>query len=170
MSFVSIVSPSKTNHASKPSPGERPRQPVAVVGPHFVEGNRVEREPQRRGLDGLDGLAGKIARDEDRANEAVAIGELEVQHAAFFDLQRRDADLFLRLANRRVERSLAGLEFAAGTVDLARAEAAFFADEQHAAVLDDEAEIGVLARASSSTSPSEVRFGKRRMTSGGPNA
>ena len=57
-----------------------------------------------------------------------------------------DADFLLGFADRRFEGGLAGLELAAGAVDLARTETALLADEQHAAVCDDETEVGPLAR------------------------
>jgi hypothetical protein len=61
-------------------------------------------------------------------------------------LGRGDSDLLLRFADCRLQRGFAGLELAAGGVNFSGAEAALLADEQDAAVLDDEAEIGPLAR------------------------
>ena len=101
--------------------GEHLRQPMAVVLPHLVVGNRLEIEPQRRGLVGLDGLAGELPRDENGAVQAVAVGELEVQFTALFERRRGDADFLLGFANGGGQRGFPRLDFPARTVDLARA-------------------------------------------------
>ena len=45
-------------------------------------------------------------------------------------MERRDANFLLGLADRRSQRGLARLNFAAGTINLTRAQPALFANEQ----------------------------------------
>ena len=55
------------------------RQPVAVVRPHLVVGNGIERGPERRRLISLARLAFEILGQKDDAMQAVTIAELKVQ-------------------------------------------------------------------------------------------
>ena len=56
--------------------------------------------------------------------QAVTVRELKVQYPALLNRERRHADLFLRFANRRLERRFARLDLSARPVNLARAQAA----------------------------------------------
>jgi hypothetical protein len=58
------------------------RQPVAVVRPHLVVGNGIERGPERRRFIGLARLAFEIVGEKDRAMQAVTVAKLEMQFAA----------------------------------------------------------------------------------------
>ena len=55
------------------------RQPAAVVRPHLIVGNGVERDPKRHRFISLARLAFEIAGEKDDAIEAVTIAELKVQ-------------------------------------------------------------------------------------------
>ena len=80
--------------------GEDLGEPVPVVLPHFIVGDAVEVEPGGwawpRSM--LDRLAAEMAREEDGAVQAVAVGKLKVELAAFFQFRGGDADLFLGFA------------------------------------------------------------------------
>jgi hypothetical protein len=78
--------------------------------------------------------------------QAVAVRELKVEFAALLEFRGRDADFFLGFANGGFQGGFPRLDFSARAVDLARAKSPLLADEQDPAVLDDEAEIGPLAR------------------------
>jgi len=78
--------------------------------------------------------------------QAVAVGKLEMQLTALLERRRGDADFLLGFADGRGERGLPWLDLAAGTVDFARAQPSLLANEQNAAVVDDKAEVGPLAR------------------------
>ena len=68
------------------------------------------------------------------------IGEVEVKLAVEDGIERCNPDFLLHLSDGGGQRGFAGIDLAAGTVDLARADAAFLADEQQLAVPHDVAE------------------------------
>jgi hypothetical protein len=69
-----------------------------------------------------------------------------MQFSTLLEHRRRNTNLLLGLSDRRIKRGLARLDLAARPIDFARAESALLADEEYAAVLDDEAKVGPLAR------------------------
>ncbi|MEY5016516.1 MAG: hypothetical protein RIS92_2874 [Verrucomicrobiota bacterium] len=82
--------------------------------------------------------------DEDFAEEAIAVGEPEAEHAAGFEGTGLDANLFEGFADGGVGGRLAGFDFAAGRVDVSSAETAFFFNEQHLVAVKNEAEHGAM--------------------------
>src|SRR5678816_777379 len=101
---------------------------MAVVFPHIVEGDGIDRNPEGRGFIGLDWISLEVASHKHRAVQAVAIGELKVQLSAILEEQWSYANFLLNFANGGVEGGFTGFQFTAGAIDLARAEAALFAD------------------------------------------
>src|SRR5213080_1286002 len=73
----------KREVAAKRIAFEHQRKPVPVILPHFVKRDRLHVIPKWRGLRGLDRLAFAIESEKDRAVQAVAIGKLEIEFAAF---------------------------------------------------------------------------------------
>jgi hypothetical protein len=69
-----------------------------------------------------------------------------MQLAVLFDLKRYDSKLFVGFTEDRLERGLARINLAAGSVDFARSEAALLSDKENFFVAQDEAEVGTLAR------------------------
>jgi hypothetical protein len=78
--------------------------------------------------------------------QAVAVAELEVQFAMLRGVTHGDTEFLEGFAQGSGERRLARVDLAAGSVDLARAEAAFFADEENLPVAHDEEKVGALLR------------------------
>ena len=78
--------------------------------------------------------------------DRVSVDELEAQLAARLDSRRCDEQLLLDLANRARERRFPGVDAPAGSVDLAGAEAALFADQQDLTAADHEEQRRALAR------------------------
>ena len=128
------------------SASDHARQPVDVVGPHFMVGNGINRRPDRKGFVGFDERAGEGFRREDGAMEAVAVNELKMEFSTGLDSVRCDANLFLGLTHGAFVWCLAGFDAATGGVDFACAETALFTDEKDLGILDDETQGGPLAR------------------------
>lgn len=121
---------------------DQEREPVPVVGPHFVVGDGVERGPERNGFVSFVRFALEIQRPEDRAMEAVTVAELEMQFAMLDRAKRPDPELFFGFAQGGLQRRFAGIDLAARAIDLARAKAAFLADEENFFVTHDEEKVG----------------------------
>jgi len=119
---------------------KHPWEPVAIVGPHPVEGDLRDGDPERSRFVGLPRLSAAVAGAEHVHEEREAVRELEPKLTARFDAQRRDAQLLLHLAHRAGKRGFPFLEMAARPVDLACAEAALLVDEEHLPVAHDEQE------------------------------
>jgi hypothetical protein len=113
-----------------------------IVSPH-LSWNLVRRQGERPV--GPARLPEK-SRARKTAMQAVAVSELEIQIAPLLGIKRRDPEFFARLSQSSVERRLARVDFASGSVDFPRAKAAFFVDEQNLFVADDEEQIGPNAR------------------------
>ena len=128
--------------APERAPGEHERDPEAVVGPHLVEGDGVERGPDGDRLVGLAHLARTRVGGEHVALEPVAVGELEGEVPAPARGGGADADLLARLADGRLLGRLPRLDAPARRADLPRAEAALLADEERLAPADDEEQDG----------------------------
>src|ERR1041385_5088131 len=119
------------------------RQPVPVIGPHFVVGDGVDCCPKWDGFVGLAWFPIERMGEKNRAIKAVAVAELKMQFTMLFGPERFDAELLEGLAQRGPKRRFARIHFAAGSVDFARAEAALFADEENLLLAHDEKKIGV---------------------------
>ena len=105
------------------------RQPVDVVGPHFMVGNGINRRPDRKGFVGFDEGSGEGIGCENGAVEAVAIDELKMEFSTGLDSVRCDPDLFLGLTHGAFVRFLAEFDAAAGGVDFSGPETALFTNE-----------------------------------------
>jgi hypothetical protein len=136
------------------------RQPVDVVGPHFVVGNPINRRPDRKGFVGFDEGAGEGIGYEHGAMKTIAVNELKMEFSTGLDSVRRDADFFLGLTHGAIVWFLAGFDAAAGGVDFTRAETAFFADEEDLGILHNETQGGPLARL---PLVPEIVHGRRRL-------
>ncbi len=123
------------------------RQPVAVVRPHLVVGNGIERRPERRPL---------------RRSRAVRLRNRGRERRCNAGCNRRGTGNAVRRAasapsgvtpssskiSRRadLQRRLARIDLAAGSVDFARAETALLADEENFSISHNEEEGGANAR------------------------
>ena len=125
-----------------PAPGRQAGQgvgqPEPVVLPHLVVWDGVQVRPQRRGFLRFPDLALVPGGDEGVDVDGVAVDELEQVLAPVLEAEGRDAEFLLDFADRAVEWLLAGLETAAGAVDLAGAQASLLADQEDAFPIEDE--------------------------------
>lgn len=119
---------------------------MPVVGPHFVVGDLIERRPKRDCLGGLLRFAGEIEREKDGAMQAVTVAKLKMQFTALLGPERMNAEFLEGLAQRRRERRLPRINFAAGPVNFAGAEPALLANQENLSFAHDEEEIGANAR------------------------
>lgn len=109
---------------------EHPRHPEAIVRPHPVVGDVVDVRPERHGLFRLADLPAVSRRREHGHVDAEAVCELKRELARPTHVERFDAYLFARLAQRAGQRAFSGLDPTPGTVHLARAEPALLLDQQ----------------------------------------
>ena len=79
------------------------RKPVAIVGPHLVVGNGIERSPERDRFVGFVRFSFEIVGEKNGAMQAEAVAELKMQFAALFGPERFDAELFERFAQGRLQ-------------------------------------------------------------------
>ncbi len=119
---------------------------MRVVLPHLVIGNLAQIHPHRRSFVSLAQVTGAIIRPKNSHVQLVTIEKLKKQFSHLLEIQRRHADFFLRLANRRRQRSLTLLDPTSRPIDLAGAKPTLLADQQNLTVPDDKAQIGILSR------------------------
>src|SRR5438477_353066 len=86
--------------------------------------------------------AERLARQEYRAMQTVAIEELEEKLARDFRIERHDVHFLNRFADRRFQGRFVRFDFAARRIDLTRAQTTLFVDQQNASAFYDKAEIG----------------------------
>lgn len=120
--------------------------PVAVVLPHFFDRYGIECRPEGRGLVGFGGGAGEGGGAEDVAEEAEAVGELEMEQADFLRVGDGDEEFLLDFAHGALPGGLTGIDLPARAVDFAGSEAAFLADKQDFAITNDEEKRGAERR------------------------
>ena len=125
---------------------EEEREPVAVICPHGVVRNMVDRSPEWNRFIGLARFAEKVMGDKNGAMQAVTIAKLKVQFAALFGRDWHDVEFLESFAEGSVERILALIDLAARAVDFSRAEPAFLVDEKDLVLANNEEEIGANAR------------------------
>ena len=122
---------------------EQEREPVAIVFPHLIVGNRFDSGPERHCLVGFGGCADVIIRAEDMTEDVGRVGHREPELADLARVERGDEQLLLGFADDALKRRFTGVDLATGAIDFSRAEAAFFFDQQDAAVLYDKHQRGV---------------------------
>ena len=116
---------------------------MAVVIPHLSVRNRFDRGPERHGLIGFGGGANVIICAEHMTQNVRRVGHREPELADLARVERGNEQLLLGFADDALKGSFTGIDFAAGAIDFSRAEAAFFFDQQDAAVVDDKHQRGV---------------------------
>lgn len=116
---------------------------MAVVFPHSGVGNRFDRCPDRHGLVGFGGGADVIIRAENMTEDVRRVGHREPEFADLPRVEGGDEQLLLGFADHALKGSFTGIDLAAGAIDFSRAEAAFFFDQQDAAVVHDKHQRGV---------------------------
>jgi hypothetical protein len=108
-------------------------QPKAIVFPHFGQGERVEPVPAWDRFVGLELDPAKVQTAKQMDLEPIAAGELKTQYThRLGGVQQGQADLFGEFTAGTGIQALTRLPPTARCGDLASAEPAFLADQQHA--------------------------------------
>lgn len=116
---------------------------MAVVFPHLGVGDRCDRCPERHGLVRFGGCADVIIRAEDVTENVRRVGHREPELADLARVEGGDEQLLLGFADDALKGSFIRIDLATGTIDFSGTEAAFFFDQQDAAVLNDKHQRGV---------------------------
>ena len=106
------------------------RKPETIIGPHLIERDRVDGEPERRSLIGFLRLAFTVGRTKDMHIQRVTIGDLKCKSTARLHARRSHAQFFLHFADGTLPWRFAVIKTTARPVDLACAETALLADQQ----------------------------------------
>jgi len=75
---------------------------MAIVGPHLVVGNGIERNPKRQRFVGFLRFSLEIVGEKNGAMQTEAVAELKVQFAAGFGPEWFYSELFERFAQHRL--------------------------------------------------------------------
>ncbi len=134
---------------------EHPVQPERIVGPHLVEGD-LHRRAVHNGAASSVSVASPSCRSDMKTGDVhrEPVHELKPQLAALHRIVRHHAELLERLAHGAFVLRLPRVELAARTVDLAHAEAALLADQQHP--------VAIARRTSASRGSSAARSASQR--------